>query len=56
MLEATPEMGRPGREAYSRELVIPGTPYIAVYRVGAGYLEIVQFLHGAQKYPKSSRS
>ncbi len=55
MLEATPEMGRPGREAYSRELVISGTPYIAVYRARAGYLEIVQFLHGAQKYPKSSR-
>jgi toxin ParE1/3/4 len=51
LLEQTPEMGRPGRVAYSRELVISGTPYIAVYRIRSGYVEIFRFLHGAQKYP-----
>jgi toxin ParE1/3/4 len=52
MLEEMPEMGRPGRVAYSRELVIAGTSYIAVYRIRSGYVEIFRFVHGAQKYPK----
>ena len=52
MLEETPEMGRPGRRQNTRELVISGTPYVAVYRLRVGYVEIIRFLHGAQRYPK----
>ena len=44
-----PHLGRPGRIPKTRELLISGTPYIVVYRLGAsnGRLEILQFLHGA---------
>ena len=51
MLASHPEMGRAGRVTNSRELVIAGTPYIAIYRVGKEPVEIFRFLHGAQKYP-----
>jgi addiction module RelE/StbE family toxin len=32
-LEQFAEMGRPGRVEGTRELVIPGTPYLAAYRI-----------------------
>ena len=51
MLANHPEMGRSGRKSGSRELVIAGTRYIAVYRLREPYVEIFRFLHGAQKYP-----
>ena len=42
-----PNLGRPGRIVGSRELVIPGTPSIVVYRVRQGVVEILRVLHGA---------
>ena len=49
VLSQHPYLGRPGRVLSTRELVISGTPYIAVYRVNAtaGRIEILHFLHGA---------
>jgi plasmid stabilization system protein ParE len=44
-------MGRPGRISGTRELVITGTPFVAVYRVRADAVEILRFLHGAQRFP-----
>ncbi len=41
-------LGRPGREG-TRELVVSGTPFIVVYRVGAEEIRIVTVLHGAQR-------
>jgi toxin ParE1/3/4 len=41
-------LGRPGREG-TRELVVSGTPFMVVDRVGAVEIRIVTVLHGAQR-------
>jgi addiction module RelE/StbE family toxin len=46
-----PRRGRPGRVAGTRELVVPGTPYIVVYAVGRDYVRIHRVLHSAQRWP-----
>ena len=46
-----PEQGRSGRKSGTRELVLSGLPYLAVYRVKADAVEILRVLHGAQKWP-----
>lgn len=51
-LTAFPESGRPGRVAGTRELVIPGTPYIAAYAVTKTSVRILRVLHGAQIWPE----
>lgn len=47
-----PAIGRPGRIASTRELVIPGTPFIVPYRVRARTVELLRVLHGARRWPK----
>ncbi|GFE61316.1 type II toxin-antitoxin system RelE/ParE family toxin [Geobacter sp. AOG2] len=51
-----PEMGRIGRVKGTRELVISQTPFITIYRIMGERIEILRFLHGAQKWPKKSKS
>jgi toxin ParE1/3/4 len=51
-LKKYPAMGRPGRVTETRELVVPGTPYIVPYRVRMGVIEIIRVLHGARKWPE----
>ncbi|MGP0060953.1 MAG: type II toxin-antitoxin system RelE/ParE family toxin [Beijerinckiaceae bacterium] len=46
-----PESGRVGRIADTRELVIPRTPYIAVYALTTEKVRILRILHGAQMWP-----
>jgi toxin ParE1/3/4 len=46
-----PEIGRLGRCQGTRELVIPGTPYVIPYRVKEGVVEILTVLHGSRKWP-----
>ena len=46
-----PEIGRPGRRAGTRELVINRTPYIAAYRVRGEVIEILRIMHGRQRWP-----
>jgi len=46
-----PLRGRIGRMAGSRELVFAPLPYIAVYRVKDGIVEISRIYHGAQDWP-----
>jgi toxin ParE1/3/4 len=46
-----PLTGRPGRVVGTRELVVPGTPYIAVYAVRVDYVRIHRVLHVAQRWP-----
>ena len=50
-LPANPEMGRKGRVKGTFELVINRTPFIAIYRIQKPRIEIIRFLHGAQKWP-----
>lgn len=49
--ENNPERGREGRVDGTRDLVIPGTPYLVVYRLGAGTVDLLRVLHGAQQWP-----
>lgn len=50
LLSKNPEMGRTGRVAGTRELVITRTRYIVVYRIKAG-VEILSVIHGAREWP-----
>jgi addiction module RelE/StbE family toxin len=52
-LASFPLSGRVGRVPGTRELVIPGTPYIAAYRVRDDEVEIAAVLHGRQDWPVS---
>jgi plasmid stabilization system protein ParE len=45
-----PAMGRPGRVAGTRELVIPGKPYVVPYRVKESVIEILRVFHTARKH------
>jgi toxin ParE1/3/4 len=53
MLAVYPLMGREGRVSGTRELVIKGSPFIAVHRVKGKRVEILRILHGAQQWPKA---
>lgn len=50
-LRTFPRQGRPGRVAETRELPIPGTPFLVVYAVARDGIDILRLLHGAQRYP-----
>ena len=51
-LAELPNLGRPGRVAGTRELVVTGTPYVIPYRVRGDRLEVIAIFHGRQKWPK----
>jgi toxin ParE1/3/4 len=46
-----PHLGRSGRKRGTRELVLSGLPFLAIYRVRKGIIEIARILHGAQRWP-----
>jgi toxin ParE1/3/4 len=46
-----PNIGRPGRVQGTRELVISGTPFIAVYWVRGDVVQILRLLHHAKQWP-----
>jgi toxin ParE1/3/4 len=46
-----PEQGRMGRKAGTREMALPGMPYIVIYRMNREAVEILRVLHGAQQWP-----
>ena len=46
-----PAMGRPGRVLGTRELVVPGTPYIVPYRFRSNAIEVLRVFHSARKWP-----
>ena len=51
-LAELPNLGRPGRVAGTRELVVSSTPYVIPYRLRADRLEVIAVFHARQKWPK----
>jgi toxin ParE1/3/4 len=52
-LSSFPLFGKAGRAGGTRELVIPGTSYIAACIVKQGEVQIAAVLHGKQRWPES---
>lgn len=50
-LKTNPNGGRPGRKPNTRELAVPGLPFLIVYRIRQSVIEINRILHGAQRWP-----
>lgn len=50
-LSKFPERGRSGRKPGTRELILSGLPYLAIYRVRGDAVEILRILHHAQNWP-----
>lgn len=51
LLPTQPSMGRPGRVAGTRELVIAQTPYFVPYRVTGTRIEVIRVYHSARRWP-----
>lgn len=47
-----PATGRPGRVVGTRELVVPGTPYVIPYRVQDNTVEVIRVFHGTRRWPQ----
>lgn len=52
-LSEQPAMGRPGRIAQTRELVLADIPYIVAYRVKETDVDILTVMHAAQRWPQA---
>ncbi len=52
-LQPHPELGRKGRANATRDLVIPGTPYIVVYRLRSAHIQVLAIFHSARRWPDS---
>jgi plasmid stabilization system protein ParE len=51
-LATFPEAGRAWRVPGARELVVPGLPYIVIYRIkDSGVVETLKLLHTAREVP-----
>lgn len=48
-----PHIGRPGRIAGTRELVVTGTSYVLPYQVRQDHVAILRVYHGARRWPDS---
>lgn len=55
ILQANPQLGRPGRVAGTRELVIPDTRYLIPYRVRGKQIQILRVFHSSRKWPTGSK-
>lgn len=50
-LSTFPNLGRTGHLAGTRELVVPGTPYVIRYRIRDNRIELIAVFHGRQRWP-----
>ena len=50
-LSSFQNIGKAGRVLGTRELIVSNTPYIAVYWVKEGTVEILRVLHSSLKWP-----
>jgi toxin ParE1/3/4 len=48
-----PFMGRPGRVAGTRELIVADTPHVVAYRVAASRIDILAVIHAARRWPST---
>jgi len=55
LLSMNPALGKAGRVAKTRELVVAGTPYVVIYRVKSNRLEILHIFHGARQWPDKNK-
>ncbi len=53
LLKKQPGLGRPGRVANTRELVITGLPYIVPYMEKDGFIVVLRIMHSSIKWPTS---
>lgn len=53
LLAGHPSLGRVGRVPGTRELVIPGTPYLAPYRVHGKSIDILRVFHASRRWPSA---
>ena len=51
-LASFPHSGRMGAVSGTREIVVPHLPYIVVYVVKAGYVEVIAAFHAAEDRPR----
>ena len=54
-LEQHPFLGRPGRLKVTRELIVPGLPYVIRYRISNETVELLRIHHMAQCWPEEAR-
>lgn len=52
-LKKFPFSGRKGRIGETRELVVPGTPFIVAYAIDGQEIQVLAVLHGSQQWPES---
>ncbi len=52
MLVEQPRLGRPGRVSGTRELIVPGLPYILPYFEKNGIVYILRVMHTSLKWPQ----
>lgn len=50
-----PQIGRTGRAHNTREVVVPGTSYILVYRSFKTKIQLLRVLHGRRLWPPKKR-
>ncbi len=53
VLPTTPEAGRPGRVAGTRELVVTRTPYIVAYDVVGANVRVLSVIHSRRVWPEA---
>jgi toxin ParE1/3/4 len=46
-----PELGRKGRIASTRELVVADSPFLVAYRISKREIQTLAVLHGARRWP-----
>lgn len=46
-----PNLGRSGRVAGTRELIVPRTQFLLIYKVREGGIRVLTVLHGRQEWP-----
>jgi plasmid stabilization system protein ParE len=52
LLATQPALGRPGRVAGRRELIVPQTRYLTPYRGRSGAVEILRVFHASRRPPQ----